>query len=92
MNLTDELTQKQVLKFQINDINKDFQITFSSIERTLSKNNIGIFNLNSGIDKHSAETLEGYLKRNYKDYDFELNYNVTNYEIMFKKQGETQNA
>jgi len=88
MNLTDELTKKQVLKFQINDVNKDFQESFSFIETTLSNNSEGIFNLDSKIGTHSAEALTNFLKRNNKNYNFELNYNVTNYEIMFKKEGE----
>jgi hypothetical protein len=91
MSLVDELKQKQPLKFQIEDVNKDFQITFSSMEKTLSKNNEGIFNLNSKINMHSAEALTDYLKRNNQDYNFELNYNVTNYEIMFKKKEGVKN-
>ena len=90
MNLVDELTKKQANKFQTNDINKCFEENFSFIERTLSKNSEGIFNLNSKIGMDSAENLIGYLKRNNKDYEFELKYDVTNYEIMFKKK-EVQN-
>jgi hypothetical protein len=89
MSLAEELTMKQANKFQINNVNEDFQETFSFIERTLLKNSEGIFNLNSKIDIHSAETLTDYLKRNNKNYEFELNYNVTNYEIMFQKKGES---
>ena len=88
MNLVDTLAKKRVLKFQINDVNKDFQETFSFVEETLLNNSEGILNLDSKINTHSAETLTDYLKRNNKNYNFELNYNVTNYEIMFKKEGE----
>lgn len=90
-SLVDELTKKRPLKFQIDNVNKDFQIAFSSMEKTLSENNEGIFNLNSKINMHSAEALTDYLKRNNQDYKFELNYSVTNYEIMFQKKEGVKN-
>lgn len=89
MNLTDEVLKKQVLKFQINDINKDFQETFYFIEETLLNNSEGTFNLNSNIKAHSARALTGYLERNNKNYEFELNYSLINSEIMFKKKGDS---
>ena len=85
MNLTDELTKGQLNKFQINEINDCFD--FKSIIKTLSNDNEGILNLDSKIDTSLAEILTDNLKRNNKNYEFELNYSVTNYEIMFKKKG-----
>ncbi|MFH1503396.1 MAG: hypothetical protein ABIE36_01945 [Candidatus Diapherotrites archaeon] len=82
MNLIDELTKEQAPKFQINFLNKEF------IEKTLSDNQKGIFNLNSGINKEEITKIMNYMRGNYKNHDFELNYDVTNYEIMFKKKGD----
>ena len=73
MSLTDELTQKPAPKFQIDDINKDFQEAFSFMETIISENKEGIFNMNSKINKDSAENLFNYLNRNHQNYDFELN-------------------
>jgi hypothetical protein len=83
MNLTDELTKKQALKFQVNE-----EIGFGFIRKTLFNNTEGIFNLHSKIDINSAEILRNYLEKNYKNYTFELNYTIENHEIMFRKIGE----
>ena len=85
MNLVNELTKKEVLKFQINGLNKGFDQKF--IKETLSMNNEGIFNLDSNIDTYEAEVLaKSLIRNNNNNYTFELNYSITNYEIMFKKK------
>jgi hypothetical protein len=82
-SLVDELTQKQAPKFQLNGLDMKF------IQNTLPKNSEGIFNLDSKTDENLRENIMIFLKANYKGYNFELNYDSINYEIMFrKKRGE----
>lgn len=82
ISLVDELTQKQPLKFQINGL-KDVKV--NKIKSILLENDEGILNLNSSIREFGADLVKAYLT-GIKDYNFALNYNVTNYEIMFKKK------
>lgn len=85
MNLTDELTKKQLDTFQINEV--DGRVDFESINKALLKKDEGIFRLDSNICTTSAEIITNTLKRNNENYGFELSYAVKNYEIMFKKKG-----
>ena len=82
MNLIDELTQKQANKFQLHRVDPIF------INQTISNNNEGIFNLDFNIVKENRKSILNYLNMSYKNFEFELNYNITNYEIMFKRKGE----
>ena len=79
MNLQDELTKKQALKFQLNNLNTDF------IGATLSDNDEGIFNLNSDLNKHAQKLILNYLKINYSYYDFQQGTDKINPRIYFKK-------
>jgi hypothetical protein len=78
MNLQDELTKKQALKFQLNGLNKDF------IAQTMHNNEEGIFNLESR-NKSSIQVLMNYLGNNYPDYKFVEGTIIQNPEIYFKK-------
>jgi len=78
MNLQDELTQKQALKFQLNHFNTEF------IEQTLLDNKEGIFNLDSEIEKQSKRILN-YLQINYSDYNFQQGTDKLNSRIYFRR-------
>ncbi|MCX6750198.1 MAG: hypothetical protein NTZ83_01965 [Candidatus Pacearchaeota archaeon] len=80
MSLTDELTQKQVLKFQVNNFDKDF------IDKTLSENTEGIFNLLYKMKRETRTNILNYLKDNYPNHKAEIAFTGTNYEIPFRKQ------
>jgi len=82
LSLVDELTMKQPLKFQINGL-RDVKV--NKIKSILLENDEGILNLNSSIREFGADLVTAYLT-GIKNYNFALNYNVTNYEIMFKKK------
>jgi hypothetical protein len=86
-NLVDELTQKQAPKFQVEMVRDAIILGNPSfIDRTISDNSEGIFNLNSKINENIAKDLIDYLNFRHKDYEVELNKTPTNYEIMFKKK------
>jgi len=78
MNMQDELTQKQALKFQLNHFNTEF------IEQTLLDNKEGIFNLDSEIEKQSKRILN-YLQINYSDYNFQQGTDKLNSRIYFRR-------
>jgi hypothetical protein len=94
LNLVDELTQKQVNKFQVENIGDAINVGSSKFIGTIIKQNSeGIFNLSSKIDEKAVIFFMDYLKTRYNGnpfdkYSFELNHTPTNYEIMFKKKGE----
>jgi hypothetical protein len=94
LSLVDELTQKQPLKFQINNMSTAFlkgRIGFSNenvfVDEVLSNNNEGIFYLRSDFfkDDKSVKDFVSTLEL-WKGYDFAINHTPTNYEIMFKKK------
>jgi hypothetical protein len=69
------------MRFQLNRLDKE------SIDKALSNNSKGVFNLNPGITDRIADIMNKYLKGNWENYVFELNFAKTNYEIMFQKKG-----
>jgi hypothetical protein len=81
-NLVDELTQKQAPKFQLNLLNLS-----KSIKKTITENDEGIFYLSSGLSERAQKITEE-MKKNYSNYNFQLNKLPTNYEIMFKRIGD----
>ena len=78
--LIDDLTQKQVNKFQMNE----FKVNF--VKQTLSDYKEGIFNLSSAKDEMDTFMAIHYMRKFHNNYEFESNHNGTNYEIMFRKK------
>jgi hypothetical protein len=78
MNLADELSKKQVLSFQLNNLNTDF------IDFTLKKNSEGLFNLSSGINDKEEGEIMNYLLEKHGVYSFQVRKEVTNSRIYFK--------
>lgn len=85
-SLVDELTQKQVNKFQVSMLDNSINLRF--MHEILSNNNEGIFNLSSNINEASAESIIKYLRIDDNNYNFELKYDPSiNSAIFFKKKG-----
>jgi hypothetical protein len=96
LSLIDELTMKQPLKFQINNMSTAFlkgRIGLSKdnvfVNEVLLNNNEGIFYLKSDFfkDDKSVNDFVATLGL-WEGYNLVINQTPTNYEIMFQKSKE----
>jgi hypothetical protein len=85
MTLNDKLRQDQVNKFQVNSgswLNKNF------LNKIILENNEGILYLDHTLSDSEVQLIYEHLCKNYKNYAVDVDYDVTNYEIGFKKKEE----
>jgi len=79
MNLVEDLTQKQANKFYLEGFDKEF------MDKVISESQEGIFYLSSKMSEDLSKVTLSYMKQSYSNYEFALKDDITNYEIMFRR-------